>query len=140
MRFFRPPTTRGSRRTRRPARAHLAGIEQARRLRELLAGEEIELGVATELRRTQETLELALDGRDVPRIVCRAERDPLRGFDGGLLAANGRAPRRRGSAPGGEQGAWSNSLRRRPAALACGRRRAPTSSATRSRFGTSSTR
>lgn len=45
------------------------GVEQARELGGLLAGEEIDLGVATELRRTQETLELVLRGRHVPTIV-----------------------------------------------------------------------
>jgi probable phosphoglycerate mutase len=45
------------------------GVEQARRLAARLAGEEIALGVATELARTQETLDLALAGRDVQRLV-----------------------------------------------------------------------
>lgn len=64
------------------------GVEQAHRLGDLLAGEEIELGVATELRRTQETLELALDGRDVPLIVVPELNEIHFGsFDGGLLSA-----------------------------------------------------
>lgn len=46
-----------------------AGVEQARRLGDDLAREPFDLGVATELRRTQETLDLALGGRDVPRMV-----------------------------------------------------------------------
>lgn len=45
------------------------GVDQAQRLALLLAGQEVDLGVATELVRTQETLELALAGRDTPRIV-----------------------------------------------------------------------
>jgi broad specificity phosphatase PhoE len=45
------------------------GIEQARRLPALLAGTDVTLGIATELVRTQETLELALAGRKVPRLV-----------------------------------------------------------------------
>jgi broad specificity phosphatase PhoE len=62
------------------------GVEQARRLGELLAGEEIELGVATEHLRTQETLELALAGRDVPTIVLPELNEIHFGsFDGGLL-------------------------------------------------------
>lgn len=48
-----------------------AGIEQARYLATRLAGREITLGVATELSRTQETLELALVGHAVPRLVVR---------------------------------------------------------------------
>lgn len=64
------------------------GVAQARRLGELLAGEELELGVATELRRTQETLELALAGRDVRRIVVSELNEIHFGsFDGGLLSA-----------------------------------------------------
>ena len=45
------------------------GVEQAQRLAAQLASQEISLGVATELARTRETLELALAGRDVPRLV-----------------------------------------------------------------------
>jgi broad specificity phosphatase PhoE len=45
------------------------GVEQARMLAKALENEAIALGVATELRRTQETLEIALSGRNVPRIV-----------------------------------------------------------------------
>lgn len=62
------------------------GVEQARRLGRLLAGDGIELGVATELRRTQETLELALGGRPIPTCVL-AELNEIHfgSFDGGLL-------------------------------------------------------
>ena len=45
------------------------GVEQGQRLASSLAGEHVDLGVATELRRTQETLELALTGREVSRLV-----------------------------------------------------------------------
>jgi alpha-ribazole phosphatase len=62
------------------------GVEQARRLRTLLETERIELGFATELRRTQETLELALEGRDVPMIVVPELNEIHFGsYDGGLL-------------------------------------------------------
>lgn len=63
------------------------GIEQARALGEALAGEDIALGVTSELRRTQETLELALAGRDLPTLVL-PELDEIHfgSFDGGLLA------------------------------------------------------
>ena len=62
------------------------GVEQARRLGEALASEPIAVGVATSMRRTQETLEIALEGRDVPRVVV-PELDEIRygSFDGGLL-------------------------------------------------------
>lgn len=45
------------------------GREQALRLKELLAEEQLDLGVSTGFARTLETLEIALDGRDVPRLV-----------------------------------------------------------------------
>jgi broad specificity phosphatase PhoE len=62
------------------------GIEQARRLGEALASEPIELGIATSMRRTQQTLEVALTGRQVPREIA-PELDEIRygSFDGGLL-------------------------------------------------------
>ena len=46
-----------------------AGREQARRLGELLAAERLDLCVTSAFARTQETAELALEGRDVPRLV-----------------------------------------------------------------------
>jgi len=62
------------------------GAAQARELGRLIADDAIELGVATELRRTQETLALALDGRRVPRLVLPALNEIHFGsFDGGLL-------------------------------------------------------
>jgi broad specificity phosphatase PhoE len=67
------------------------GVEQARELGKLLADDVIELGVSTELRRTQETLDLALDGRalngrPVPRLVLADLNEIHFGsFDGGLL-------------------------------------------------------
>lgn len=63
------------------------GVEQARRLGAELADEEIDLGVATDLLRTQETLELALEGRHVPRLVVSELNEIDFGeFDGGPLA------------------------------------------------------
>jgi broad specificity phosphatase PhoE len=63
-----------------------AGREQARRLGEDLAGDAFDLGVATELRRSQETLELALDGRAVPRIVVPELNEiDFGSFEGGPL-------------------------------------------------------
>jgi broad specificity phosphatase PhoE len=64
------------------------GIEQARRLADALAGDAIDLGVSTELRRTRETLDLALAGREIPRIVIPELNEIHFGrFDGGPLAA-----------------------------------------------------
>jgi len=45
------------------------GVVEAIALREALAGREIDLGVTTRLARTQETLEVALAGRDIARAV-----------------------------------------------------------------------
>jgi broad specificity phosphatase PhoE len=62
------------------------GREQARRLRDSLAGEEIDLGVSTGFARTLETLDLALDGRDSPRLVLPELGEIGFGrFGGGLL-------------------------------------------------------
>lgn len=64
------------------------GIEQARRLGAALDGVEIDVGVATDLLRTQETLELALEGRRVPtRIVGELDEIDFGSFDAGPLAA-----------------------------------------------------
>jgi probable phosphoglycerate mutase len=62
------------------------GVEQARALAHALAEEELGVALTSRLARTQETLALALDGRDVP-VVVRAELDEIRfgTFDGGLL-------------------------------------------------------
>lgn len=64
------------------------GVEQARLLARELADEPVDLGVSTELRRTRETLELALAGREVPRIVVPELNEIHFGrFDGGPLSA-----------------------------------------------------
>ncbi len=62
------------------------GVEQGRSLAHALAAERIDLGVSTELRRTRETLELALAGREIPRIVVPELNEIHFGrFDGGPL-------------------------------------------------------
>src|SRR6059058_5192293 len=64
-----------------------AGRDQARALRERLAHEELDLCVVTEFRRTQETADLGLEGRDVPRLVLPALDDIRFGeYEGRLLA------------------------------------------------------
>ncbi len=45
------------------------GREQARQLGRLLRGDEVGLCVVSEFQRAQETADLALEGRDVPRLV-----------------------------------------------------------------------
>jgi broad specificity phosphatase PhoE len=64
-----------------------AGVEQARALGRALAGDRVELAVVTELRRTAETVDVALDGRAVPRLVLPELNEIRFGrFEGGLLA------------------------------------------------------
>lgn len=64
------------------------GRREARALRAALAGERIDLGVASELVRTQETLELALAGRDVPtRVLAQLNEIHFGSFEGGTLDA-----------------------------------------------------
>jgi broad specificity phosphatase PhoE len=62
------------------------GVEQARALSEVLATEPIDIAVTSRLRRTQETLELAVDGRAIPTVIVE-ELDEIRfgTFDGGPL-------------------------------------------------------
>jgi probable phosphoglycerate mutase len=62
------------------------GREQALRLGDALADERIDLGVSTGFARTLETLDLALEGRDVPRLVLPELGEIAFGeFGGGLL-------------------------------------------------------
>jgi broad specificity phosphatase PhoE len=64
------------------------GVEEAERLRAAVAVQRVDLGVATRLRRTQETLGLALAERSVPRLVLPALDEIRFGvFEGGPLAA-----------------------------------------------------
>jgi broad specificity phosphatase PhoE len=63
------------------------GREEARRLAERLAGSSFDLCVTSEFRRVQETADVALAGRDVPRLVLRELNDPRYGvFEGATLA------------------------------------------------------
>jgi broad specificity phosphatase PhoE len=62
------------------------GVAQARRLAELLAGDEIEVAVSSALARTRQTLAIALEGREVPAVVVEELNEIHFGlFDGGLL-------------------------------------------------------
>ena len=62
------------------------GVEQAQMLRDVLADERIELAVTSELARTQETLRLVLDDRDVPLLVVPELNEiDFGSFDGGPL-------------------------------------------------------
>jgi broad specificity phosphatase PhoE len=63
------------------------GREQAEQLRERLESEPIDLCVVTEFGRTHETADLALAGREVPRVEIRDLNDPFYGaFEGKGLA------------------------------------------------------
>jgi broad specificity phosphatase PhoE len=55
------------------------GRAQARRLGERLANERIDLCVTTEFERTRETADVALEGRDVPRVIVAELNDPPAG-------------------------------------------------------------
>jgi broad specificity phosphatase PhoE len=64
------------------------GVAQARLLAEDIAAEEIDLCVTSELERTRETADIALEGRPVRRIVLPELNDPLYGrYEGGPLDA-----------------------------------------------------
>jgi probable phosphoglycerate mutase len=64
------------------------GVDEALALREALADDRIDLGVASELVRTQQTLELALGAREVPRLVLPEWNEIHFGrFEAGPLAA-----------------------------------------------------
>lgn len=60
-----------------------AGREQARRLGELLHGERIDLCVTSEFERTKETADIALAGREIPRLVVPELNDhPAGAYEG----------------------------------------------------------
>jgi broad specificity phosphatase PhoE len=62
------------------------GIEEARRLGEALAGEAVDLCVTSEFLRTRQTADVALAGRDVPRLVLALLNDIRFGeFEGRAL-------------------------------------------------------
>jgi broad specificity phosphatase PhoE len=95
------------------------GREQARRLGERLADTEIDLCAVSEFQRAQETADLALAGRDVPRLVLPELNDIRFGdYEGRMLAdyrAWARAHGPEDVVPGGES--RSDSVRRCVAGL-----------------------
>ncbi|MHB8642914.1 MAG: histidine phosphatase family protein [Gaiellaceae bacterium] len=63
-----------------------AGVEQARELGELLAGEQLDLCVTSAFPRVRQTADVALAGRDVPRLVVEELGDPNYGtYEGAPL-------------------------------------------------------
>jgi broad specificity phosphatase PhoE len=87
------------------------GREQARRLGESLAATEIDLCIVSEFQRVQETADVALAGRNVPRLVLPELNDIRFGeFEGRLLADYRGWARAHGpedEVPGGESRAES---------------------------------
>jgi broad specificity phosphatase PhoE len=64
----------------------VAGLEQARRLGEVLRAEPLGLCVTTEFERVRATADVALAGRDVPRLVVPELNDPRYGpFEGSVI-------------------------------------------------------
>lgn len=62
------------------------GVEEARALADALARERIDLCVTSRFERTRETADVALAGRDVPRLVVAELDDPRYGsYEGGAL-------------------------------------------------------
>ena len=82
------------------------GEEEARSLGRVLAGDRIDLCVTSELERARQTADLALAGRDVPRLVLPELNDPNYGeFEGRALEEYRRWAWSHGSGdapPGGE--------------------------------------
>ena len=63
-----------------------AGLEQARRLGEVLRAEPLDLCVTSEFERVRTTADVALEGREVPRLVVPELNDPLYGsFEGAAI-------------------------------------------------------
>jgi broad specificity phosphatase PhoE len=62
------------------------GEEEARELGRAIAADSIDLCITSEFERTRQTADLALGGRDVPRLVVPELNDPRYGrFEGGAL-------------------------------------------------------
>jgi alpha-ribazole phosphatase len=62
------------------------GEAEARELGRALTGDSLDLCVTSEFERTRRTADLALEGRDVPRLVVPELNDPLYGrYEGGSL-------------------------------------------------------
>ena len=91
------------------------GRDQARRLAELLADEQVDLCVTSEFERARETAELALAGREIPQLVL-AELNDIRfgGYEGKQLTdyrSWARAHQPTDEAPGGGESRAATVLR-----------------------------
>ena len=79
-----------------------AGVEQARRLGQVLRAEPLDLCITSALHRTKLTADVALEGRDVPRLVVPELNDPRYGptrGSGSRSTGRGRRRRRRQTLP-----------------------------------------
>ena len=87
------------------------GEDEARSLGRAIAADPVDLCATSEFERTRQTADLALAGRDVPRLVVPELNDPRYGrFEGGALEeyrswASGAASR--DDVPGGGESRWS---------------------------------
>ena len=71
-----------------PVRLDATGVAQARALRDRLEGVPLDLAVHTRFGRTRETLDIVLDGRDLPRRECPGLDDVRLGeFEGASVDA-----------------------------------------------------
>ena len=87
------------------------GEEEARQLGRAIVSDSIDLCVTSEFDRTRQTADLALDGRDVRRLVLPELNDPRYGrFEGGALEAYrswASAATSADSVPGGGESRWT---------------------------------
>jgi broad specificity phosphatase PhoE len=87
------------------------GEEEARALRRALASDSIDLCVTSEFERTRQTADVALAGRDVPRLVVPQLNDPRYGrYEGGALEEYrtwASAATSVDAVPGGGESRWS---------------------------------
>lgn len=87
------------------------GVEEARELGRAIAADPIDLCITSEFERTRQTADLALEGRDVSRVVVPELNDPRYGrFEGGGLEEYrswASAATSRDEVPGGGESRWN---------------------------------
>jgi broad specificity phosphatase PhoE len=87
------------------------GEDEARGLGRAIADDSVDLCVTSEFERTRQTADVALDGRDVPRLVVPELNDPRYGrFEGGGLEEYrswASAATSRDEVPGGGENRWN---------------------------------
>jgi broad specificity phosphatase PhoE len=87
------------------------GEQEARELGRAIAGDPVDLCVTSEFERTRQTADVALEGRDVPRLVVPELNDPRYGrFEGGGLEEYrtwASTATSRDEVPGGGESRWA---------------------------------